>query len=86
MTFVFIADPGHAWLPVKRSLLNELGVADKISRYSYQDGNTVYLEEDCDAGVFIRAWKQANPEQHTHFSSEYVENTHIRGLQPYKEA
>jgi len=86
MTFVFIEDPGHAWLPVKRSLLSELGVAGDISRYSYQDGGMVYLEEDRDAGVFLEAWKQANPEQHTHFSSEYVENTHIRGLQRYRWA
>ncbi len=86
MIFVFIADPGHAWLPVKRSLLNELGVAGDISSYSYQEDDTVYLEEDCDAGVFLEAWKQVNPGQHMHFGSEYVENTHIRGLQPYKEA
>ena len=86
MIFVFIQDPGQAWLPVKRSLLSELGVAGDISSYSYQEDDMVYLEEDCDASVFLEAWKQVNPGQHMHFGSEYVENTHIRGLQPYKEA
>jgi hypothetical protein len=35
--------------------LKELGIADKISTYSYQANEYVYLEEDCDAGVFLRA-------------------------------
>tara|TARA_R100001244_G_scaffold59072_2_gene49743 strand:+ start:129 stop:389 length:261 start_codon:yes stop_codon:yes gene_type:complete len=83
--FTFTEDPGHAWLPVKRSLLKELGVADVISSYSYQEGDTVWLEEDCDAGVFIRAWKQANPDQHASYGSEYVEDTHIRALPHYGE-
>ena len=42
------ADPGHAWGAVKRQVLFDLGIADKITPYSYQRGDTVYLEEDCD--------------------------------------
>ena len=33
--------------------LSDLNLLGKISPYSYQRGETVYLEEDCDAGVFI---------------------------------
>ena len=52
-------DPGHGWLAVKRDLLEQLGIADKISTYSYQRGATAYLEEDCDASVFFSAAQAA---------------------------
>ena len=47
------SDAGHGWLAVKRSELIELGLIGKISHYSYQRGQTVYLEEDCDASLFF---------------------------------
>jgi hypothetical protein len=59
--FKFYADPGHAWLAVPidylvKTLTNEeLG---RISAYSYIKGKTAYLEEDCDAALFIEAWKK----------------------------
>jgi len=53
MKIKFYEDPGHGWGAVKRSLLIELGIADKITQFSYQNGDTVYLEEDCDLGLFI---------------------------------
>ena len=60
MQYTFHSDPGHGWLEVPKSELVRLGVADKISTYSYQNGGMVYLEEDCDAGVFIEAKKAHN--------------------------
>ncbi|CAM5530497.1 hypothetical protein TMEC54S_00251 [Thauera mechernichensis] len=53
--FDFYADPGHGWLAVKRTDLQKAGVADRISRCSYQREDMVFLEEDCDAGIFIKA-------------------------------
>jgi len=44
----FYSDPGHGWGAVKRKVLVDLGIASQISPYSYQKGDTVYLEEDCD--------------------------------------
>ena len=49
MKFDFFHDPGHAWVKVPRKMLGELGIMDKITPYSYQRGEFVYLEEDCDA-------------------------------------
>ena len=57
-TFIFYADPGHAWLKVPHTILHELGIAHRISDYSYAKGGNVYLEEDCDARVFIEAYRQ----------------------------
>lgn len=54
----FYSDPSHGWLAVKRTLLKELGLLEKISSYSYQNGETVYLEEDCDASIFINTLKE----------------------------
>ena len=56
-TFKFYADPGHAWLEVTRQELRAAGIAAEISKFSYADpvSNKVYLEEDADAGIFLRA-------------------------------
>lgn len=53
--FKMYTDPGHGWLAVKRSLLVELGILEKITHCSYQKGKTVYLEEDCDFSTFVEA-------------------------------
>lgn len=50
------SDSQHGWLAVKRSLINELGLANEISHFSYQKGETVYLEEDSDATKFLKAY------------------------------
>ena len=52
-------DPGHGWVAIKRSVLIKLGIEHKVSYYSYQRGQTVYLEEDCDASLLISAARDA---------------------------
>jgi hypothetical protein len=52
-------DPGHGWVKVPKSLLKELGIANKITLYSYMRGDYAYLEEDCDASIFVEAMKKA---------------------------
>lgn len=55
---VFYSDGGHGWLEVKREELKDLGVYNKISKFSYERGAYVYLEEDCDAYEYLAAFKQ----------------------------
>jgi hypothetical protein len=55
MSYVFHTDPSHGWLEVDKDELSLFNIADKISSYSYKLGNKVFLEEDCDAGLFINA-------------------------------
>ena len=57
-TYIWAVDAGHEWLAVKKKELVELGIADKISGYSYEKGATAYLEGDCDAALFFDAYKQ----------------------------
>ena len=49
------ADPGHAWARFPKSKLVSLGIADKISTYSYMNGSNAFLEEDCDLSTLIGA-------------------------------
>lgn len=75
-TYVFHTDPGHGWIAVKRSELTRLGILDKISHYSYQRGETVYLEEDCDYHTFVVA-KETAGEEFTCRDS-YTEHSPVR--------
>jgi hypothetical protein len=54
-SLTFYADAGHAWLKVKKAELVDLGIADKITPFSYQFKEWAYLEEDCDLSVFADA-------------------------------
>ena len=42
---------------VHRADLDALDIAHLITRYSYQRGEKVYLEEDCDASRFMNAFR-----------------------------
>lgn len=83
-TYRFIEDPGHGWLEVEVSELVRLNLQAQISRYSYAKGDKVYLEEDCDMSVFVRAKRAAGEEYET--QRIYQENTPIRGYQSWSMA
>ena len=51
-------DPGHGWLKVPRKTLTKLGLIDRISSYSYQRGEHVFLEEDADMRLFWQALEE----------------------------
>ena len=83
-TYIFHSDSGHGWLAVKRNELTELNITEKISHYSYQKGNTVYLEEDRDATLFFYEFKKKfNIE--LQFSRSYINgNSPIRSYYHYQ--
>lgn len=77
-------DPGHGWLKVPRDLLRQLGIERKVSHCSYQRGDYVYLEEDCDAPLFIEAFKAARPGIELKFRTRYAEQrSRIRSYDGY---
>ena len=79
----FYSDPGHGWAAVKRKLLIDLDIADKISPYSYQKGQTVYLEEDCDLSVLIDTLKSKG--NTIDFKNKHTNNrSPIRTYESYK--
>jgi hypothetical protein len=54
-TITVYSDAGHSWGKVRRDVLVNLGIADKITRYSYQRGDYVYCEEDVDLTTLCMA-------------------------------
>ena len=54
-TIICYSDPSHSWGKVRKDVLVNLGIADKITRYSYQRGEYAYLEEDCDLTTLCMA-------------------------------
>lgn len=84
--FHYYSDPGHGWLKVKISLLEELGIADQISSCSYVLGEYAYLEEDADATLFMDTWrKTGRPHEFVqHYTSGDRRST-IRNYQHYNE-
>lgn len=80
----FFFDPGHGWLKVPKSELVALGIVDKISSYSYLRGDYAYLEEDCDATLFIterRKFEDVRPIKFREHSSN--KSSKIRSYQFY---
>ena len=83
-TITIYSDPSHGWAKVPIKILKELGIADKISRYSYKRGDMAYLEEDLDMGIYIDKLKEQGfepsfKEHHTDRSSR------IRNYIPYTQ-
>lgn len=55
MIITIYSDPQHGWGKVNKALLHKLGIADKISSYSYMREGKVYLEEDVDLNILVMA-------------------------------
>lgn len=79
-------DPGHSWAKVPRKTLHDLGIADRITAYSYQRGEYVYLEEDQDMATFLYAYRAhfscipSFTERHTNRSSKIRSYSHYRSV------
>jgi hypothetical protein len=82
MEYVFHTDAGHGWLEVHKDELELFGIADKVSSYSYVQGNKVYLEEDCDASLFINALDSKGIKPTIHHATQ-EETSFIRSLRRY---
>ena len=84
-TYKLHTDPGHGWLAVRRKELVELGIADKITRYSYVKGETAYLEEDCDLATFFTAYRAKHGVDPV-YTESFREKTFVRNCDPYTGA
>ena len=76
-------DPGHAWARFPKAKLVQLGIADKISTYSYQNGANAFLEEDCDLSVLVVALRDRGYE--IKFNESHAnKQSKIRNYSTYK--
>lgn len=78
------ADAGHAWAKVTKKDLIALGIADKISPYSYQTKSCAYLEEDSDLSIYREALelKGINYQFRTKYAKDN-KRSHVRNYQSY---
>lgn len=84
VVFTYHTDAGHGWLAVLRSTLVTWGIADKISSFSYQKGNQVYLEEDCDMATFFDAADSHGIQ--IQLDERFTEDSPIRNYRQYVHA
>ena len=83
MDYVFHSDSGHGWLQVGMDEIRMLKLRNVISNYSYKIGNKVYLEEDCDASLFINAMENMGYKL-TYKHVDYEGDCFIRNLNRYE--
>ena len=82
-TFTFYNDGGHGWVKVSKALLKELGIADKVSTYSYQRGENAYLEASFDASLLVKALRERGIEPK--FVDKYSDKpSKIRNYESYQ--
>lgn len=82
--FDFYEDAGHGWMKVKKELLSEMRIADKITEFSYERGEYAYLEEDCDLTTFCRTYKAMYGEEFK-VKTHYSKRSAIRDYDCYGE-
>ena len=82
MEYIFHTDAGHGWLEVHKDELELFNIADKVSSYSYIHGDKVYLEEDCDASLFINALDSKGIKPTIHYAAQETESF-IRSYKRY---
>jgi hypothetical protein len=83
MEIKFLSDPGHGWLRVPLQLLNDWNISNKISDYSYKTTNFAYLEEDCDASIFIDEAKKRNYKYSIHYKLIKDFDYYLKSVGPY---
>lgn len=83
MKFDRYIDPGHSWVKVSRKLCQKLNILPFISSYSYERGEYIYLEEDCDFGTFFDAMQRVDSvvELKPHYSNK---SSKIRSYNSYQ--
>jgi len=79
-SFTIHTDPGHGWLEVTHRDLEDVGLhPSQFAGYSYCDKGKYYLEEDCHAYEFMKAYEKKYgklPE----CVDEYMEDTFVLKL------
>jgi hypothetical protein len=83
ITLNYHTDPSHGWLECNRELISSTGIADAISQYSYQRGNNVYLEEDCDMPLLLNALRARSIG--VVVNDLYQEDSPVRGYARYSK-
>lgn len=82
----FHSDAGHGWLAVKTRELVELGIADKITAYSYTKGKSSYLEEDVDMALYINTQRDRGVTVEVRQGKRWDKKSPIRAFPAFQSA
>ena len=82
MSYTFHADAAHGWIEVPLDDIYTIGLSlENFSPYSYREADTLYLEEDRDAEIFLVAYKKVKGESPEVIEGPYVQDSHIREME-----
>jgi hypothetical protein len=88
MDKVFIKhnDAAHGWLEVSYKDITDLNIQNEISEFSYINKTieSVFLEEDCDMTLFMKAYKNKYKKGIVYCTEDNYEIHPIRNLPNYK--
>jgi hypothetical protein len=86
--FVFVCDPGHAWLMVGGDDIDAVGLTPAdFTPYSKRSATgQVALEEDVDAPAFIAAWEAVHDRLMNVADHPVDYDAHCRSWPPYGTA
>lgn len=85
LAYTYHQDPGHGWLEVPVQELKDLGIAQRITAYSYMKGDKAFLEEDLDAGTFLDMREKVN--KHIELKNEFTnDRSFIRNFPSYNNS
>lgn len=85
LTLDYVQDPGHGWIAADAASLRAHGLLERVSIYSYRDGDLVWLEEDCDAPRYLAALSRAGV-QYRILETHTKGYAWIRALPPFTHA
>lgn len=80
----FHSDAGHGWLAVKTRELVELGIADKITAFSYTKGKSSYLEEDVDMALYVNTQQDRGVTVEVRQGKRWDKKSPIRAFPAYQ--
>jgi|LauGreDrversion4_2_1035121.scaffolds.fasta_scaffold168988_2 hypothetical protein len=80
----FHSDAGHGWLAVKTRELADLGIADKITAFSYTKGKSSYLEEDVDMALYINTQRDSGVTVEVRQGKRWDKKSPIRAFPSYQ--
>ena len=81
-TLVMYEDPGHGWCKVSRNDKIFQMIAKEVTNFSHQRGDSVYLEEDYDLGLYYKKLEELGYE--IKWKYNHTDNlSRIRNYEPY---
>jgi hypothetical protein len=72
LILTYHTNPSHGYLQVPLEVLRYVEATTKMSPYSAYNNENAFLEEDCDAGIFIKAVAKAG--YNVSFDDKYYPN------------